>query len=407
MTEMSSPHQRDSIVRQSKGDEGAALETTVVPFDENLLERVRTQWQFGDWKSLCKLTRETLQHHPDRAKIALTVAAGHLQMGNNTDARQMIRLARDWGVNKKLVKQILIAGVYNSLGRSATLLGLHQCALKHFKSSVAIGSPGSDLHLITDARANHQLADFEFRNCSVMHVSARTHLRKQAVSSVLPASRASKFFSSADFPMIVIAGMRHSGSTALFNIVRLSLEKVKADFTSGYSESKDFQKQVLDSKKLRLVKIHEFRDDVAMANGFVITTRRDLRDTVASAKRRAFPMLERIGGEIEYAKYNRLLHDIWVPLSDYVFEYEKFMSDPVSVIKQIILLLGIDHVSAEEIYELVIHLPFDQYNTTLLSPDHITDSERTRTYSDTLGINVVEKINSDHSTWLDRYGYSV
>jgi hypothetical protein len=32
----------------------------LVPFDENLLERSRTQWQFGDWASLATLDRDTL-----------------------------------------------------------------------------------------------------------------------------------------------------------------------------------------------------------------------------------------------------------------------------------------------------------------------------------------------------------
>jgi len=42
-----------------------------VPCDENPLKRARTQWQFGDWQSLAQLDRATLQHHPDRAKLAL------------------------------------------------------------------------------------------------------------------------------------------------------------------------------------------------------------------------------------------------------------------------------------------------------------------------------------------------
>jgi hypothetical protein len=42
-------------------------ESEVVPYDERLLERSRTQWQFGDWDSLVKLDRETLQHHPPTA----------------------------------------------------------------------------------------------------------------------------------------------------------------------------------------------------------------------------------------------------------------------------------------------------------------------------------------------------
>ena len=45
------------------------------PYDEALLERSRTQWRFGDRPSLATLTRNTLQHHPDRAKLALLVAA--------------------------------------------------------------------------------------------------------------------------------------------------------------------------------------------------------------------------------------------------------------------------------------------------------------------------------------------
>src|SRR3546814_12057733 len=36
---------------------------------------------------------------------------------------------------------------------------------------------------------------------------------------------------------IVIAGMRHSGSTALFNIVRLALKQRGVDFASFYSEA--------------------------------------------------------------------------------------------------------------------------------------------------------------------------
>lgn len=33
----------------------AQPEQSLVPYDENLLECVRTQWQFGDWQSLTKM----------------------------------------------------------------------------------------------------------------------------------------------------------------------------------------------------------------------------------------------------------------------------------------------------------------------------------------------------------------
>jgi 2-polyprenyl-3-methyl-5-hydroxy-6-metoxy-1,4-benzoquinol methylase len=137
------------------------LETTpshAVPYDENLLERARTQWQFGDWESLAKINRDTLQHHPDRAKLALLAAAGKLQTDNNNDAKQFIRLAQDWGINKKLISQILTAGVHNSLGRAAALGNQQQRALQHFESAITIGTPGSDAKLLTQARTGEQLS---------------------------------------------------------------------------------------------------------------------------------------------------------------------------------------------------------------------------------------------------------
>jgi hypothetical protein len=130
---------------------------SLVPYDENLLERARTQWQFGDWESLSNLDRDTLQHHPDRAKLALLAAAGRLQNSNVSEAKQFIRLAQDWGVSKKLVSQILIAGVHNNLGRAAAVAENQTRALKHFESAIIIGTPGSDTCLLAQARIGEQL----------------------------------------------------------------------------------------------------------------------------------------------------------------------------------------------------------------------------------------------------------
>jgi hypothetical protein len=130
----------------------------VVPYDENLLERSRTQWQFGDWDSLVKLERDTLQHHPDRAKLALLAAAGHLQQGKSQEARQFTRLAQDWGCSKKLISQILISGVHNSLGRAAAMADQQSRALKHFETAIVVGNPGSPMNLIANARARQELA---------------------------------------------------------------------------------------------------------------------------------------------------------------------------------------------------------------------------------------------------------
>lgn len=133
----------------------------LVAYDENLLERSRTQWQFGDWVSLAAISRDTLQHHPDRAKLALLVAAGHQALGNATETRQHARLAIEWGCSTKLVSRILIAGVYNTLGRAAAISGQGPRALKHFHTSIATGTPGSDINLLAQARAGAQLTQLD------------------------------------------------------------------------------------------------------------------------------------------------------------------------------------------------------------------------------------------------------
>ncbi|NWC84186.1 methyltransferase FkbM [Pseudomonas putida] len=136
-------------------DEG--LNAQLVPYDENLLERSRTQWQFGDWQSLAELQRETLQHHPDRAKLALLTAGAHQQLGNMAAARQFTRLAQDWGCSKKLISQVLIAGVHNTLGRATALAGRSQQALGHFQNAVKIAAPDADVRLLVQARVREEL----------------------------------------------------------------------------------------------------------------------------------------------------------------------------------------------------------------------------------------------------------
>jgi hypothetical protein len=151
----------------------------LVPYDENLLERARTQWQFGDWQSLANLDRDTLQHHPERAKLVLLAAAGRLQIGQASEARQYIRLAQDWGCSKKHISQVLISGVHNSIGMAAAAGAQEQRAALHFEKALRVGAPGSDVKLLTQARAVHQLNHLNqpgvplFNNLSVLNAEEK------------------------------------------------------------------------------------------------------------------------------------------------------------------------------------------------------------------------------------------
>jgi len=122
----------------------------LAPYDEHLLERSRTQWQLGDWANLAALSQATLQHPPDRAELALLGAAA--------EARQYTRHAIDWRCSKRLVRQILKAGVHNTLGRVVAVSGQEQCALQHFQASLQVGAPQSDVRLLAQARVSQQFS---------------------------------------------------------------------------------------------------------------------------------------------------------------------------------------------------------------------------------------------------------
>ena len=130
---------------------------TALPFyDENLLDSCITQWKFGDWQSLIKITKEQLEHHPEREKLALLVAAGHFQIGALTVAKEFTQTALVWGCSQQLVSQILIAGVHNSLGRAAVSSKEPERAMLHFKEAITVGAPKSEATLFVQARTAEQ-----------------------------------------------------------------------------------------------------------------------------------------------------------------------------------------------------------------------------------------------------------
>lgn len=128
-----------------------------VTVDDSLSERAETQWQFGDWQRLSQLNTEALQHHPNRAKLALWAAIAQLQIGQTSEAKASILNAKDWGIDQHQLGQMLIAGVHNSLGRAAALSIRQDHARQHFENAIQIGTPGGAQKLLVDVRTKHEL----------------------------------------------------------------------------------------------------------------------------------------------------------------------------------------------------------------------------------------------------------
>ncbi len=123
------------------------LESDATQFvDEHLFKRATTQWLFADWKGLTTTSCDLLLHHPDRANLALLIAAGHQKLGNFKLARKCIRLAVDWGCSRKLIAQVLIADAHDTLAIYAAMSQDVSKSLHHFSNSAQLISSGRLLH---------------------------------------------------------------------------------------------------------------------------------------------------------------------------------------------------------------------------------------------------------------------
>jgi len=125
--------------------------------DEATLARTKTHWFFGEWHQLVALDLDSLHTHPDRDRFALLIASAHQQLGAHEKARTYTRMSLNWGCPPRVVAQVLIAGVHNTLGRAAALKQDEPRITHHFEASVAaIGT--KDTALVSHARAVREMA---------------------------------------------------------------------------------------------------------------------------------------------------------------------------------------------------------------------------------------------------------
>lgn len=123
---------------------------------DGLVEHSQALWLQGDWQSLCRISRDALEHQPQRGELALFTAAAHHQLGHRDEALRWSRLALEWGCDKSDLARILVSGVHNTLGRCAALLGDPQRMGTHFHQSVIAGV-ASEPPLASHARTVREL----------------------------------------------------------------------------------------------------------------------------------------------------------------------------------------------------------------------------------------------------------
>jgi len=204
--------------------------------------------------------------------------------------------------------------------------------------------------------------------------------------------------------LVVCAGVHRSGSTWLYNAVRLILidsgKSVYGCFSTNYDPENEAEVHVVKTHN-NIKKLKENAD-------FVFTCKRDLRDIVASAVRRglidesaAMPYLSQIM-EREY--------EPWKGRSDLEIVYEKLLKrKKPDYIKKLAEIMGIDNIDALEVFDKIESLPIPQSEEdfdeeTQLHFGHITNGKY-KTWKETLTEYTIVAIEVRYAGWLERNGY--
>jgi hypothetical protein len=207
----------------------------------------------------------------------------------------------------------------------------------------------------------------------------------------------------------VCAGMLRSGSTWLFNSIRLLLKHAELpDFASGAVG----QKETLYQHKNALLKIHRFDAELAAEADVILTSHRDLRDVIASMNRK-------FQAELSTADMVRWVKDYmrWAQVADYDLHYEQLLVDRLAELKKIAAALQLPPETLKRLpYDAILReiegekfekkysetLPHDSNN--LLHAGHATDG-RHGSWKGSIPERFIHEVETIFDGWLTAKGY--
>lgn len=209
--------------------------------------------------------------------------------------------------------------------------------------------------------------------------------------------------------LYICAGMPRSGSTWVFNAVRLLLQRAGVpDPAAGWVE----EKALLLDHDNPVIKIHDFDVELASRADVVLTSHRDLRDVAASLQRKfKTPFSTSLLREM-LAAYGK-----WSQIAAYDLHYEDLLTDRLGELKKIALVLKLSPVilaqlSYDSILKEVDGEQFCQSRGTILGHDsrnllhdgHITDG-RHGSWRNFVPDNVINDIESEFQGWMTAKRY--
>lgn len=366
-----------------------------------VLARVRARWEHGDWESVLDLDAAQIAADPDRAKLALILAAAHSHSGEIEQARVLARQAVAWGASRDMTARVLLSAAQNSLARVAA--ALEEDPLPHFETAIRLVQPHADVPLVARSRRVRELARMGllpdaaagleqelgllraetpvFPKGTVDKLQGQLDELRKYITSYRPfhTERTSKNFT------VVIAGVPRSGSTWLYNATRLLLEENGHTVYARWKAEYDPNTQ--DGSDFHVVKVHA-PEDLSFPYDHILTTNREIIDRLASLIRMNW--LKQDAQAVHAAmERNAKLYDFWNKRTDHETDFDMICKSPEKAIFRIASSLKVPCNArvAATVHEKLenLDIPEDGESpdlVTQLHPGHRSDGKKTKEIAD-------------------------
>jgi hypothetical protein len=209
--------------------------------------------------------------------------------------------------------------------------------------------------------------------------------------------------------IVVSAGLMRSGSTWLFNALRLLLERAGVPVYALWVN--DFDPERAREARTLVVKLHAANPVLAAAATRCYTCHRDLRDVVVSLG--DMGLASDLDSQLRMLQEARDGYDFWAERSNLDLAYGRIVDDAPGVLAELANDLGLS-IGATDLQSIAAALsgldgaevaadaPYDA--VTLLHREHRFDGRAGR-FVDSLDPAAEQLIVDAHGDWLARRGY--
>lgn len=206
--------------------------------------------------------------------------------------------------------------------------------------------------------------------------------------------------------LILSAGMPRSGSTWLYNAMRLMLKTMKGlDLGAGWIQ--DFQS--FKNHDTVLMKLHSFEPGVVPKANFVAYSYRDIRDSLASMKRK-------FNSKPTIAMADKFIEDDkkWRERANFILKYEDMVGNQGAIINELSEIMKIENIDGVKIADEINKMNYKSsdnrnqiYNKeNLLHDGHITAGHH-GSWKEDLSDDFIQEVELKYSDWLRGNNYPI